>query len=390
MMKPLVVIGTRPEAVKQAPVIRELRSRGHKVHALLTGQHSPESLEDTLRFFGILPLECENCGETQKAHLVGTLGSISWCIDVAIARLKPSHVVVQGDTTSALAGALAGFYAKVPVVHVEAGLRTNDLSQPWPEEMHRRAIATMASLHCCPTNSAARNLGGPTCIVVSKDKSAEIARALSKCPDGHAIEVTQMVDATQFASGNAIVTGNTAIDALHYTLDKLSGIQISAEQDILITMHRRENWKHVREVFECMTKLTERYRVTWIKHPNPAACVGITDGPVKIISPLNYPDMVQAMMRSRIILSDSGGIQEEAPTLQVPVLILRNKTERQEAVECGAAKLVGTDTEVISRECGRLLTNPAVYRSMIVDKNPLGDGHAAERIVDAMEAMPCK
>ncbi len=368
-IRPLVVIGTRPEAIKLAPVCMELRKRGIRPFGILTGQHDIDRL---------MQIDSHFDGPFQHFEAWGVqareLPDIMLRVSRAIANGKPTHVAVQGDTTSALAGALAGFYAKIPVVHVEAGLRTYDMAQPFPEEFNRRAITLAATLHCCPTKRAMDVIG------------SEFGHELRGGGATYGLGWTRLC----FERATAILTGNTAIDALKWTMERLDEESFGrTHADILVTMHRRENWQHAAAVHAATLQLSEQFKVRWIDHPNPQSrphdCVSTSRH--QHLAPHPYDAMVSQMSRCRILLTDSGGIQEEAPTLGKPCLILRDKTERPEAIECGAAKLVGTDPATIIAEATRLLTDDAAYRAMQVTESPFGDGHAAERIVDAIEKL---
>lgn len=356
-MLPLVIIGCRPESIKLAPLILALEAKGVPVVIEYTRQHPPLEMCSILQEFGVqskvqaFHTQAVDFRGADESSLASRFAYFFTQVNAALACNKYTHVVVQGDTTSALTGALAGFYAKIPVVHVEAGLRTY-AHDPWPEEQHRRMISQVASLHCAPTAGAAMNLW--------REK----------------------------APGRVVVTGNTAVDAVRIALKKPGEDGRPSQcKTILVTMHRRENWDRTPAMFRACEQLVEiGHPVRWVAHLNPQARNGVKDGLVKVIEPLGYFDMVREMTEAAVILTDSGGIQEEAPTLGKPVLILREKTERPEAVECGAAKLVGTDPAVIIREATRLLTDPAAYRAMQVEVNPFGDGKSSERIVSEMES----
>jgi UDP-N-acetylglucosamine 2-epimerase (non-hydrolysing) len=366
-LRPLLVFGTRPEAIKLAPVIQECRRRSDAVEPLVcsTGQHR-ELLAQVTDYFGIavdIDLDLMLSDQT-LARL--TAGCIEAIYDV-LGRLQPDCVVVQGDTTTAMAAALAAFYRRVPVVHVEAGLRTGDLRAPWPEEMNRRVADMLTALYCAPTQRAADTL------------LAEGAR-----PEA------------------VHVTGNTGIDALLTTLrrERADGAtwrekyaRFGDRPLVLVTAHRRESFgQGLEEICRAIATLAGRFgdcHFLYPVHLNPNV-----QGPVHrmlgaaanvhLVPPAAYPEFVWLMDRSTLILTDSGGVQEEAPSLRKPVLVMRRTTERPEGVEAGAARLVGTSAPSIVEGVARLLTDPAEYAACQIDRNPYGDGHAAERIVELM------
>ena len=363
----LVVIGTRPEAIKLAPVVRAARAAGFDVQVCVTGQHR-EMLRPVLELFDIAPdhdLDLMTPGQTlsrlTSAALEGTTGVIEKC--------KPSWVIVQGDTTTALAAALAAFYAGVPVGHVEAGLRTNDKRQPFPEEANRRMVDDLADLHFPPTERARANL----------------------IREGH--------------SGATLrVTGNTGIDALRYAIsldyEIARGPLAAIPRDrriVLVTAHRRESFGDgivaICRALERLVGETDDIQVVYPVHLNPnvqdPVRARLSDNErITLLPPLDYMSLIQLMRASTLILTDSGGIQEEAPSLGRPVLVLREVTERPEAVEAGCARLIGTNESRIVREARRLLEDDAAYQRMAHVANPFGDGHASERIVDALRFAP--
>jgi UDP-N-acetylglucosamine 2-epimerase (non-hydrolysing) len=284
-------------------------------------------------------------------------------------QVSPDILVVQGDTTSAFASALAAFYLRIPVAHVEAGLRSFDKFQPYPEEINRLLISRIADLNFCPTRTAAANL-----------------------------------IAEQIPKSFVHVTGNTVVDALLFTVRLLeegheaneffSDLDLPTGRMVLVTGHRRESFgEGLRSLSLALLDLVEQYAdvtVVYSVHPNPNVRAPIEEilgshDRIRLISPPSYFQFVALMNKSFFIITDSGGIQEEAPTLKKPVLVARSVTERTEAIEAGAARLVGTDrTRIVSEAC-RLLDDPKHFQSMIVDNNPFGDGHASERIVDLIE-----
>ena len=363
----LVVIGTRPEAIKLAPVVRAARAAGFDVQVCVTGQHR-EMLRPVLELFDIAPdhdLDLMTPGQTlsrlTSAALEGTTGVIEKC--------KPSWVIVQGDTTTALAAALAAFYRGIPVAHVEAGLRTNDKRQPFPEEANRRMVDDLADLHFPPTERARANL----------------------IREGH--------------SGATLrVTGNTGIDALRYAIsldyEIARGPLAAIPRDrriVLVTAHRRESFGDgivaICRALERLVGETDDIQVVYPVHLNPnvqdPVRARLSDNErITLLPPLDYMSLIQLMRASTLILTDSGGIQEEAPSLGRPVLVLREVTERPEAVEAGCARLIGTNESRIVREARRLLEDDAAYQRMAHVANPFGDGHASERIVDALRFAP--
>lgn len=369
MFTALLVFGTRPEVVKLAPVHRELRARPERFRLVCcsTGQHR-ELLDQMLHVFDIQPdLDLDIIKHNQGLfHLTSSV--LSKMEDV-LNTVQPDVTIVQGDTTSAFAAALGSFYCRIPVVHVEAGLRSYDKFQPFPEEINRVFISRVADLNFCPTRRAADNL------------SAE------------SIEPSSI-----------FVTGNTVIDALFQTLERLrragdlekyvDELQLTTERMILVTGHRRENFgTGLENVSQALLDLARTFpdtSIVYSVHPNPNVrepVEAILRGHerIRVIAPPDYLRFVSLMQRSYFLITDSGGIQEEAPSLKKPVLVTRAVTERPEAVECGAAKLVGTDRSRIMKEASLLLEDPDHYASMIVPESPFGDGRAAERIVKELE-----
>lgn len=351
----LVVVGTRPEAVKMAPVVHALRRRPEfDLRVIATAQHR-QMLDQILAFFGIQPdrdLDLMRPGQ-MLADLTARMVA---AFDPVLVDDAPALVLGQGDTTTVMVTALCCFYRHVPFGHVEAGLRTGDLRQPFPEEMNRLLVARLASLHFAPTATAAANLhreGVPTATV-------------------H-------------------LTGNTVIDALLWTAQRVDAGPFRVPPGhrlVLVTAHRRENFgEPLTRICSALRTLADRenVRILWPVHPNPsvrgAAEQLLGDHPhVRLVAPLDYPDMVAAMQACDLVLTDSGGLQEEAPSLGKPVLVLRNATERPEGVAAGAALLVGTEPRRIVGEATRLLDDPADYAAMASVPNPYGDGCAAERI----------
>jgi UDP-N-acetylglucosamine 2-epimerase (non-hydrolysing) len=365
LKKVITIFGTRPEAIKLAPVIKELEGRKNhfKSMVLVTGQHD-ELLEQMLTVFQIKP--DHNLRVMQDNQTLAALTSrLLEGIDGMMKEYRPDVILVQGDTTTVFAATLAAFYNRISIGHVEAGLRTDDKYQPFPEEINRRLTDQMADLAFAPTETAKRNL-------------------LKAGIPGRRI----------------FVTGNTVIDALLQVsaMDKRPSIEsVPSLRDrmVLITAHRRENFgRPFMNVFGAVRKLAlemENVSFVYPVHPNPnvfnMAHEMLSRLPnVHLIKPVGYLDFVWLMRRAHIILTDSGGIQEEAPSLNKPVLILRNKTERPEIVKAGGAKLVGTSPAKICREVRRLMTDPVYYREMSDIVNPYGDGTAAIKIIDILEA----
>ncbi|MFO0946354.1 MAG: UDP-N-acetylglucosamine 2-epimerase (non-hydrolyzing) [Planctomycetota bacterium] len=366
LLRPLLCIGTRPEAIKMAPVVLECRQRINvKPIICTTGQHK-DLVRPILDYFGIVPEESlpSMAGETTLANLTANL---LLGLDQLLVKVAPDCVVAQGDTASVLAASMAAFYRHVPFVHVEAGLRTGDLRAPWPEEFNRRVAGITAALHCAPTDRSAGNLrreGVPL--------------------------------------GDIEVTGNTVVDALFRVLERERSrsphwsrwFQLPPDAPVvLVTGHRRENFgEGLQNVCHALVQLSERFPDHYFLypvHPNPKV-----DGPVRailgnrpnvrLLAPAGYPEFVWLMNRATLILTDSGGIQEEAPSLGKRVLVFRDTTERPESVEAGYSVLVGTQSERIVEHAVRVLEGHSPPLDAI--NNPYGDGHAAAKIVDAMLA----
>jgi UDP-N-acetylglucosamine 2-epimerase (non-hydrolysing) len=365
----LMIFGTRPEAIKLCPLIAALRTHSCasalETVVCVTAQHR-EMLDQVLSVFDISPdydLDLMQPGQTLTeltSRVLAALGPV-------LAELRPAMVVVQGDTTTTLCGALAAFYAGLPVAHVEAGLRTFDMSAPFPEEMNRVVTGRLATLHFAATSWAAENL----------------------VRDGVPCE-------------RILVTGNTGIDAVLTIRDvleqgRVSGLDLplnGRRKLIVVTAHRRESFGagFVR-ICRAIGVLAERddVYIIWPVHPNPNVRNAVDETVrgrqnVLLIEPLQYVPFVDLMRRSYLLITDSGGIQEEGPSLGKPILVLREKTERPEAVEAGTVKLVGTDDELIVREAVRLLDDPAEYERMARLHNPYGDGRASGRIAERIAA----
>lgn len=360
----LVVIGTRPEAVKLAPVVHALREQPWcDVRVLATAQHR-EMLDQILQFFGIAPdrdLDLMRPGQS----LADLTARMITALDPVLAEERPDCVLAQGDTTTVLVTALCAFYRGIPFGHVEAGLRTGDPRQPFPEEINRVLAGRLAAIHFAPTVRARDHL----------------LREGIAAPTIH-------------------VTGNTAIDALLWTAARIPPAQVQAlvppgRKLLLVTAHRREHFgAELTEVFGALRTLADRddVAILYPVHPNPnvreLAHQLLGGHPrIRLTEPLDYPGMVAAMQACTLILTDSGGIQEEAPSLGKPVLVLRRATERPEGIEAGAAELVGTDRARILAAAHRLLDDPQAYARMACVRNPYGDGTSAAAITAALARM---
>ncbi|MCX6144481.1 MAG: UDP-N-acetylglucosamine 2-epimerase (non-hydrolyzing) [Ignavibacteriales bacterium] len=361
-----VIFGTRPDTIKLAPIILELRKHPHfRVVNIATAQHR-QMLDQVLDVFGIKPDFDLNIMEPKQSLAKLTKNTIAGLDDILV-ETKPDMVLVQGDTTTTFVGSLAAFYRQIPVGHVEAGLRTQDKANPFPEEINRRLTSCIADIHFAPTSTA--------------------KRALLK---------------EHIPAGHIVVTGNSVIDALRYSIKKvyrfsdhrLNEYVQEKRRIILLTMHRRENWgTPMIGACEAVRTLANRYqddRFVFPVHLNPIVrdVVYPILGDLKnviLIEPLPYGDFVNVMARSYLILTDSGGVQEEGPSLGKPVLVLRKVTERPEAVQFGTVKLVGLEQKKITSAAKTLLDNSEAYRRMASATNPYGDGHASRRTVQALE-----
>jgi UDP-N-acetylglucosamine 2-epimerase (non-hydrolysing) len=346
------VIGTRPEAIKVAPVAHALAERGISPSLVLTGQH--RDLDPFDFGLGELPAERLGCPGEQDPHR--HVGAVTAAFLPSVAR-SPGLVVVQGDTSSALGAALAGFTAGVPVAHVEAGLRTHDVQLPWPEEEYRTAIDARADLLFAPTEVAADNLRG------------------------------------EQVPGEIHVTGNTSIDAILALEAQLPPAppRNGKRPKLLVTAHRRESWgEGLRSIADALHELASDADIDFVLHPNrhvAAAMRGLLceAAHIRLIEPCGHRELVERMRNADLILSDSGGIQEEAPALGVPLLVLREKTERPEGLASGSACLVGTSTDRIVTEAHRLLHDPAKLAQMRKRSFPYGDGKSGRRIAKIIE-----
>ncbi|MES2339657.1 MAG: UDP-N-acetylglucosamine 2-epimerase (non-hydrolyzing) [Pseudomonadota bacterium] len=364
MTKVLVIFGTRPEAIKLFPVVRALAATDDiVVRTCVTAQHRG-LLDQVLQIAGLTPdidLDIMEPGQSLDRLTARLLIGLGEVMDAE----RPDRVLVQGDTATAMVGALAAYYRKIPVGHVEAGLRSGDIWAPWPEEVNRRIVAPIADLHFAPTET-----------------SAEALRR------------------ENIAAQQIHVTGNTVIDALHWTRDRIAAdpslaaglddvaARFAGTRLVLVTTHRRENFGDgMASIARAIGRIADRDDVAILfpVHPNPNV-VSVMDAMlgdranVARVDPLDYPHFIRALGMAHIALSDSGGVQEEAPALGKPVLVMRDTTERPEGVDAGTARLVGASEDRIVAEVSRLLDDDAAYAAMARAHNPFGDGHASERI----------
>lgn len=364
----LLLVGTRPEAVKAAPVATALAADPDFAPVIVhSGQHE-HMVDQALAPFGLLPderLPVARAGGGQAELVAALLPEL----DALLQRRKPAAVVVQGDTTTTLAGALAAFWRGIPVAHLEAGLRTGDLTAPFPEEGNRQLVARIAALHLAPTADAAKAL-----------------RAESVPLPDIVVTGNTVVDAVRIMAVADRPPADPAFAALEPDLD--AGARL-----VLVTVHRRESWgAPLDDVLSAVRAMVERHldvRVLLPAHPNPAVRAQVRNAlagvPRAVVTdPLSYPDLVRALRRSALVISDSGGIQEEAPTFGVPVLVTRDVTERMEAVRAGCARLVGTDRTRILEAADHAL---AANLHVPITHNPFGDGHAAARVVAALRRL---
>ena len=365
-VKVALIVGTRPEAIKMAPVVLKMRQITNVFSPILiaTAQHR-EMLDQVLALFDLQPdydLDIMQPGQSPCDVTSGVLTRLQPVLQAEC----PDIVMVQGDTTSTFAGALTAFYLKIPVAHVEAGLRTYNKHHPFPEEINRRMVSVLADWHFAPTEQARVNL----------------------LREGVAPE-------------RVFVTGNTVVDALQMILSRPAPSlpafvtrQRQGQRLLLVTAHRRENWgqslEHICHALRVIGQRFPEVVIVFSVHPNPnvqrIVRQELQDAPrIHLLEPVPYLDFVHLMARSDLILTDSGGVQEEAPSLGKPVLVLREVTERPEGVEAGVLKVIGTNAERIVAEVARLLTDRAAYHEMAQRCNPYGDGHAAERIVEILQ-----
>ena len=359
-----IVLGTRPEAIKLAPVILAFqRDPGFRTRVVLTGQHR-EMVAQVMDLFGLAP-DRDLALMAPKQTLTHVTCAALQGLREEFLEHRPELVLVQGDTTTAFASALAAFYEQIPVGHVEAGLRTDNLLDPFPEEANRRLISQVAQLHFAPTGVSEANL-----------KASGVV-------------------------GEILVTGNTVIDALllmaaSAPLPQVPGLDWERQRVILATVHRRENWG------ERLSSIGRGFRQLLDRHPDTALLLPLHRNPTvrdplqellgdhpraHLCEPLDYDQLVGAIRGCTLLLSDSGGLQEEAPALGKPVLVLRRTTERPEAVTAGTARLIGTDSESIVNEGSRLLDDPEAYAAMAQAHNPFGDGQASGRILEASRSF---
>ena len=361
-----IIIGTRPEAIKMAPVIQALKKRSNEIEVvvIVTGQHR-QMLDQVLTLFQISP-DVDLDLMRQNQTLVDLTSGVLTTIAGVLEEVRPNILLVQGDTTTVFAASVAAFYLKIPVGHVEAGLRSHDAYNPFPEEINRRLTTVLADIHFAPTAGSRAELlheGVP--------------------------------------EKKIVVTGNTVVDALSTILANpfdfentpLAGIPFDGHRILLVTSHRRESWGHELEnICLALRDLVERFKdllVVYPVHMNPnvrKTVMTILAGVDRIYltEPLDYLTFLNLMRRSHLILTDSGGVQEEAPTLGKPLLVLRKLTERPEAFQAGMSKVVGTSHDSIIREASRLLDDQVAYNAMASGHNPFGDGHAAERIAEVL------
>jgi len=360
-MKILMIVGTRPEGIKMAPLFLRLRD-DFDVKVCVTGQHR-EMLDQVLKLFKIVPDFDLNLMKPNQ-NLSNLTGEILNGVTNILQQDEFDWVLVQGDTTSTMAGTLAAFYQKVPVGHVEAGLRTYNLGSPFPEELNRQITSKMARLHFAPTAQSKQNL----------------------LNEG-------------FSDNSISITGNTIIDALNWVLDHSEERDVELPFDIqqyrtiLVTGHRRENFgdglQQICEALHTIATQKPDVKIVYPVHLNPNVIKPVnrilSNLPnIHLIEPLEYQQFVYLMNQSILILTDSGGIQEEAPSLGKPVLLMRETTERPEALEAGTVKLVGTNKQMIVDETMRLLNNSEAYQKMAYAHNPYGDGSASEKIMEAL------
>lgn len=370
MKKIMLVFGTRPEAIKMAPLVKSLQvdTKHFQTVVCVTGQHR-EMLDQVLHIFNIRPDYDLNVMQ-QGQDLYDVTARILLKMREVLQKEHPDLMLVHGDTTTSTTAALAAFYQQIPVGHIEAGLRTHNIYSPWPEEMNRQLTARLATYHFAPTPSCRTNL---------------LREGIS--------------------SERIFVTGNTVIDALHYITAQqhITPSPTNAQRMVLITGHRRENFgTGLQDICRAIKTLAERYpdvKFVYPVHPNRnvhnaiTQLFGTTDetndpcGNIHFVKPLGYTDFVTLLAQSTIVLTDSGGIQEEAPGLGKPVLVMRDTTERSEALEAGTVKLVGANTQRIVTEVSKLLDDKEAYQQMSRAINPYGDGHACERIVETLNSL---
>lgn len=362
MRKIAFIFGTRPEAVKMAPLINAVReNESLEAAVILTGQH-PSMAKEVLKWFGIEP-DFDFSVERKDNSLNELTSQLLQIASEGISLSQPDIVVVQGDTASAFAGATAAFNLQIPVAHLEAGLRTNDIWSPFPEEAYRQMISRIASLNMCPTISNKKNL---------------LAEGISE--------------------KSIMVTGNTVVDAFEVVQRNLDSklievnlpLNLPRENIVLVTAHRRENLEMgMNEIAEAIAELADLYHeVNFVipMHPNPAVrsrLLPVLSGKsnVVLVEPLDYPEFITILAKSKLILTDSGGVQEEAPILGIPALVMRENTERPEGVIAGGVRLVGANKVEIVSNVRELMDSPQTLQTMARSLNPYGDGNASERCV---------
>jgi UDP-N-acetylglucosamine 2-epimerase (non-hydrolysing) len=357
-----ITLGTRPEAIKLAPVIQQFRQLPEfKTHVVLTGQHR-EMVDQVMQLFELQADEDLKIMQPKQSLTEITCRSLQG-LEGLFENISPQLVIVQGDTTTAFAASLAAFYQKIPVGHVEAGLRTDNIYNPYPEEINRRLISQLTQLHFAPTQKAFENV----------QRSG--------------------------VTGDIHLTGNTVIDALLTVADRhpecpIPGLEWDKYRVLLSTVHRRENWgEPLKDIIEGFQLILDKFPDTALLlplHRNPTVREPIqkslgNHSRVYLTEPLDYAQLVGAIQRCYLLLTDSGGIQEEAPSLGKPVLVLRETTERPEAVEAGTAKLIGTNPTSIASEASELLSNAQAYQNMANAINPFGDGKASQRIAQIVK-----
>ena len=373
-MRVLSIFGTRPEAIKMAPLVQLLaRTPGVDSRVCITGQHR-EMLAQVMALFEI-KADFDLDIMVKDQTLNGLCGRLFTQLDPVLAQVNPDCVLVHGDTSTAMVAALAAFHRRIPVAHVEAGLRTGDLSQPWPEEMNRRAIDLVSHWLFAPTTTAQQLLLG------------------------------------EKAAGQVVVTGNTVIDALRFTVSRIDRDETlrrrldsafpflgSGRRILLVTGHRRENFGDgFAHICAALAELSQRddIEIVYPVHLNPnvrgpvqQALGGI--GNIHLIAPLDYLHFIRLMQHAHVVLTDSGGVQEEAPSLGKPVLVMRDVTERPEAVAAGTVKLIGTERARIVSEVNAFFDDPALWKRFARCNNPYGDGMASARIVASLMGQPCE
>lgn len=363
--KIITIFGTRPEAIKMAPLVKELEKREEiESKVCVTAQHR-EMLDQVLELFDITPDFDLNIMKT-KQTLTGITNKVLEGLEEVFAEEKPDMILVHGDTTTTFAGALAAFYQQVKVGHVEAGLRTFNKYFPFPEEMNRKLTGSLADLHFAPTNGSKNNL---------------LREGINEA--------------------DVYITGNTVIDAMKHTVEdgyvfeneELNNIDFENKKVIMITAHRRENWgQGIENICEALNKIVEQnedVELVYLVHLNPVVKDVVTERlgnkeRIHLLPPLDTKETHNLMNKSFMVMTDSGGLQEEAPHLGKPVLVLRDVTERPEAVEAGTVKLVGTNVEAVVNEASKILNDENEYAKMSKAINPYGDGKASERIVNAI------